>query len=189
MPAVPPRYRGASDQASPDAGRDAVAGWERRRCGALFPFRRSKPRTPGHATVVRGPDGHAPGLVRSPGAHGLTPIGSVIVTGLKRSATGDCSRSKPSNTVRGTPWDLADLRLNGFRQASMSRGVEVRRSEHLSLRTLRKLGCARDPKRPARPRYLFESGGLRLRRGPARGRHKNTGDPPWLFFSTTKLKG
>jgi len=26
MPVIPSRYRGASDQASPDAGRDAVAG-------------------------------------------------------------------------------------------------------------------------------------------------------------------
>jgi hypothetical protein len=41
--------------------------------------------------------------------------------------------------------ETADLRLYGFRQASMSRGVEVRGSEHFCLRTLRRLECALDP--------------------------------------------
>ena len=49
---------------------------------------------------------------------------------------------------------LADLRQYGLRQASMSRGVEARGSEHFCLRTPRKLECAPDPWRPARPRFF-----------------------------------
>jgi hypothetical protein len=52
----------------------------------------------------------------------------------------------------------ADLRLYGLRQASMSRGVEARGSEHFSLRTLRRLMCAPDPWRPARPRFIRAGG-------------------------------
>src|SRR5674476_94204 len=93
------------------------------------------------------------------------------------------SRSKPSNTARGTPSDLADLRLaapklvkseggqNGLRQASMSRGVEARGS-------VRTLGV---------PRALgsFESGGWTTAY-PAPV--KNTGDDACLEFTRRKLR-
>src|SRR3954469_2214426 len=39
-------------------------------------------------------------------------------------------RRRPTNTARGTPSDLADLRRMRTRQASISRGVEARGSEH-----------------------------------------------------------
>jgi hypothetical protein len=77
-------------------------------------------------------------------------------------------RSKPTNTARGTPSDLADLRLARrspqgrrrvpdfdkprCREASRPAGPST-----LSLRTLRKLECAQDPWRPARPRLVRRS--------------------------------
>jgi hypothetical protein len=93
------------------------------------------------------------------------PSGSIAV-GNKASLPG-AMRSKPINTARGTPWvwrtcgvpgcAFSERRpaLNDTRQASMSRGVEARGSEHPCLRTRRKLACARDPWRPARPRFYF----------------------------------
>src|SRR5690242_5102909 len=63
----------------------------------------------------------------------------------------------------------------GLQHASMLRGVEVRGSEHFCLRILRKLECARTLGVP-RALGISRVGRIAdMKRGPARGRHKNTG--------------
>jgi hypothetical protein len=91
-------------------------------------------------------------------------------------------RSKPINTARGTPWDLADLRLYGLRHASMSRGVEARGSEHFKFAHSAQACVRPGPLASRAPSVLYESGGKGIRL--TRGRPKNTGDdarPPFPF--------
>ena len=82
-------------------------------------------------------------------------------------------RSRPTNTARGTPSDLADLRFYGLRQASMSRGVEARGS-------IRTLGV---------PRALVLGGAGELGLRPTRGRTKNTGDDARLNLNRRPREG
>ena len=84
-------------------------------------------------------------------------------------------RSRPIKHRARDALGLADLRFNGLQHASMLRGVEVRGSEHIRLRTLRKLVCALDLKRPARPRYFFGSGETGLRTAAHPGPTKEYG--------------
>ena len=95
------------------------------------------------------------------------PLGPQRWIGLqKRPEMGSppgAARSRPIKHRARDALALADLRLSGLQHASMSRGVEVRGSEHYGLRTLRKLVCAPDQMRPARPRYLRRRGGNGLR--------------------------
>ena len=157
-----------SDQRLQTRGGERWPGWERRRCGALFPSRRFKPLRPGvptarrWATVMVLP---AP-VTGQPAMIGARSGGKVLAAKAggpeRRVHQGRCGADL-SNTARGTPWDLADLRFNGLQHASMLRGVEVRGSS--------------GPK--SVPRALgTHSGaadmdcGLRL----TRGRPKNTGD-------------
>ena len=58
------------------------------------------------------------------------------------------ARSKPINTARGTPWDLADLRH--YQRTSTSLDVARRRGPWVPW----------TPWRPARPRFSFGAGGL-----------------------------
>jgi hypothetical protein len=76
-------------------------------------------------------------------------------------------------------------RRAGLRQASMSRGVEARGSEHFCLRTSRKLECAPDPWRPARPRHFSRAHGL-SRRSPSGRRRTENGRRPARGRSRTR---
>jgi hypothetical protein len=108
----------------------------RRRCGGAA--RRSKPRTSRRIGVAsRDPDG--PWLVSL--SEGDLPVtegmaqgsGSSTVEGsfraLKRPTTGDLAEQTYKHRARDA-LGLADLRLFGLQHASMSRGIEVRGSEH-----------------------------------------------------------
>ena len=127
--------------ASSDAGREAVAGRERWRCGAEFPNRRSKPHRPGAAD--RGTTGPAGGGQAQP-EHGLFAgghsgglgAGAQKAQPLKGTSTGG-GAEQTRTPLRGTPgiWRTcgskksfeARKREEG-RHASMSRGVEARGS-------------------------------------------------------------
>ena len=127
--------------ASSDAGREAVAGRERWRCGAEFPNRRSKPHRPGAAD--RGTTGPAGGGQAQP-EHGLFAgghsgglgAGAQKAQPLKGTSTGG-GAEQTRTPSRGTPgtWRTcgskksfeARKREEG-RHASMSRGVEARGS-------------------------------------------------------------
>jgi hypothetical protein len=93
--------------ASSDAGREAVAGRERWRCGAKFPFRRSKPHRPGAAD--RGTTGPAGGGQAQPerglfaGGHsGGLGVGAEKAQRLKGTSTGgDAEQTRTPS--RGTP--------------------------------------------------------------------------------------
>ena len=67
----PAPYRGVSDQRLQTRGGERWPGWERRRCGALFPSRRFKPLRPGVPTARRwlvmasmAPSHRAPSMTR-----------------------------------------------------------------------------------------------------------------------------
>jgi len=122
------------------------------RCGAKA--RRSKPQWFWPRDASRGPPmaGRPGGLIgrrrsRLPGPKRWRVTAPEMGLNVTNGPPPGTLRSKPSNTARGTPWDLADLRHYRFRQASMSRGVEARGS-------IRTLGV---------PRALgsFEAGGRR----------------------------
>ena len=131
---MPPRYRGASDQASPDAGRGAVAGWGRRRCDAGFPiggpsracFRRASPHAEGPLTA-----GRPRVLSEDAGPSARGPNGGVSRPGKRvrrdeRSTTGNGAEQTYKHRARDAG-DLADLRHYRLdkprcREASRHRG-------------------------------------------------------------------
>ena len=131
---MPPRYRGVSDQhlqtGAGSGGRGMTLRW---RCGGAA--RRSKPQRPGALPHVAGPTGNGnPGTVRNVGM----PFGPTAVDRPPRREgrrpemaihRGRCGANLKhrARDAMGT----ADLRNNGLRHASMSRGVEARGSEHL----------------------------------------------------------
>ncbi len=150
---IPPRYRGVSDQASPDAGRGSGG----REWGVGDAARTSHPAVqaahdPGVPAARRDPaDGWQAGgrseasLAEVPGS----PRWSVTRNGQRAgvtngSTTGD-GAEQTLQTPRAGRLGFGGLAVIGLRQASMSRGVEARGSEHACLRTLRKLVCARTP--------------------------------------------
>ncbi len=83
---------------------------------------------------------------------------------LKGKTTGG-DAEQTSNTARGTPSDLADLR-------------HYRTSTSLDVARCRGPRVRQDPWRPARPRFFRGRRKLGIR--PTRGRSKNTGDDAWL---------
>ena len=95
------------------------------------PDRRSKPRRPdAHRRASRGPaDGGVRHCRKCPAPRGPERWRGALSNGrcLKGQSIGG-KAEQTSNIARGTPENLADLRLSDFRQASMSRGVEVRGS-------------------------------------------------------------
>ena len=117
--------------ASSDAGRGAVAGWERWRCGAVFPPRRSKPLRPGvHAARHWDPPTSWPPALSERLRHDWVPqrwTGALAQEGARKVNPPGAERSKPP-TSRAGRRRLADLRQYLLRQASMSRGVEARGS-------------------------------------------------------------
>ena len=101
-----------------------------------FPSRRFKPLRPGvptarrWATVMVLP---AP-VTGQPAMIGARSGGKALAAkagGPERRVHQGRGGADRLNTARGTPWDLADLRLFGLQHASMLRGVEVRGSERL----------------------------------------------------------
>ena len=135
-----PRCRGVSDQRLQTLGRGAVAG--------ILCIGDAVQRPGGPSREAPGRIDVAPRALTAgrpdPPVRGV-PAECLV---LKRQVVNDrlpgTSRSKPQNTVRGTPEARAappffERRVwrtcgnFGFRQASMSRGVEVRGSEQLGL--------------------------------------------------------
>ena len=172
MPPVPPRYRGASDQASPDAGRDAVAGGKRRRCGATSPSRRFKPRGSWRACRTSwGTRWYA--AVSSSGAErGAEPPNGGELIGDEPNRRTDYHRG-PRGADLETPCagrlgsgGLAVNRTSACLDAARRRGPWVRRDPRV----------ARAPSVLSRRRKAVDG------RGPARGRPKNTGDEPRPLF-------
>jgi hypothetical protein len=162
---IPFQYRGVSVQhlqtGSGGGGRGMT--WQRR-CAVTA--RRSKPRW--SPVPRRGAErvlmaGTAGGLSETCGPSGLafSTVGSSS-NARKRDYRGPL-RSKPKNTARGTPWVGRTCGLPavarqsaggyyGFRQASMSRGVEVRGSGW-TLGVPRALGLFRERRLAGIPAY------------------------------------
>jgi hypothetical protein len=150
-------------------GRGMAFRW---RCGEAA--RRSKPRS---ARPVRrrveGPDGrYGRRLVRSFQPECLVLNGRRQRKRLNGRLPGTFAEQTYKHRARDA-LGLADLWLcssrasqeapagTGLRQASMSRGVEARGSEHLRLRILRKLEYAPDPRASRAPSaFIIESGRL-----------------------------
>ena len=110
--------------------------WRRRT--APRPGGPSRETSGAHGGAPEGPDGPVLARCQARRPRSGPRIGRQQLRRLNARLPGP-SRSKPRNTARGTPWDLADLRLArrsskerrrvyGLRQASMSRGVEARGS-------------------------------------------------------------
>ena len=93
-----------------------------------FSSRRSKPLRPGALPRVTGPpDGVGP-FLSDGAARRRGPERWIGSTEPETVSPPGAMRSKPINTARGTPRDLADLRLFGLQRASSLRGIEVRGS-------------------------------------------------------------
>ena len=106
-----------------------------------FSSRRSKPLRPGALPRVTGPpDGVGP-FLSDGAARRRGPERWIGSTEPETVSPPGAMRSKPINTARGTPRDLADLRLFGLQRASSLRGGGVR-------------GSSGTRERPARPRFF-----------------------------------
>ena len=142
------------------------------------PSRRFKPRfVPACLPHVAGPHRRGP-WCRSTASH--SPLGPQRWIGLqKRPEMGSppgAVRSRPRNTVRGTPWLW---RTCGYPDFSMPRRCEASRSVGPSTMVcadLRKLVCAPDQMRPARPRHFARATETDFGLRRTRRRSKNTGD-------------
>jgi hypothetical protein len=129
-------YRGAFDQRLQTLRRGAVAGRRRRRWGASFPLRRSKPRSVRRAVRTLGPPDGPVGRRACLSAHARpsgqgSPVERRGACNWRSERTGlppRPTRSKPKKHRARDAMDLVDLRFKLLRQASMSRGVEARGS-------------------------------------------------------------
>jgi hypothetical protein len=130
MPAIPPRYRGASDQASPDAGRDAVAGVGASEMRRRFPSRRPKPHGSWRESLASlgSPMAHPPKARRAPTADSQTPNGGESM-GDEPNRRTDHHRG-PCGASLQTPraGRLGTWRTCGLTDFSMPRCCEASRS-------------------------------------------------------------
>jgi hypothetical protein len=103
-----------------------------------------------------------------------------VMKGARNGSPPGALRSKPQNTARGT---LRTERTCGCSDFDTPRRREASRPvgpSTLSLRTLRKLECARNPKRPARPRFFSRRADIvraGYRAGPASGETRRRAYP------------
>ena len=197
MPAIPPRCRGVSDQRLQTRGGERWPGGSVGDAARTFPSRRFKPRRPGVPTARR----WAPVMALRTSGHRISSndLGPQRWIGLDAKAGGPetgsppgAARSRPSNTARGTPWDLADLRLvapelrkerRRTTDFSMPRCCEASRSVGPSTLVCAHCASLCAPRTRSVPRALgtrsraadWTSGLRRTRRRP-----KNTGDDACL---------
>ena len=130
MPAIPPRYRGASDQASPDAGRDAVAGVGASEMRRRFPSRRPKPHGSWRESLASlgSPMAYPPKARLAPTADSQTPNGGESM-GDEPNRRTDHHRG-PCGASLQTPraGRLGTWRTCGLTDFSMPRCCEASRS-------------------------------------------------------------
>ena len=133
-------------------------GWGRRRCGAVFPFRRFKPRGPGvHAARRGAPDGIPSEARRERKTRAKPPTVESRRAINEPGRRTDYRRGTRGADLKHRARDalglggLAVYRTSACLDAARRRGPWVRAP---CLRTPRRLVCAQDPKRPARPRFL-----------------------------------
>ena len=138
-----PRYQGVSDQRLQTRGGERWPGNGSVGDATLSPGGPSC-EGPGASTMRRGvlTAGTVECQSEANDPSGLAPQRWVACHARETPDPGDPSRSKPINTARGTPWDLADLRHD--HRTSTSLEVARRRGPWVP----------RDPWRPARPRFF-----------------------------------